>query len=44
LRTPSFGSEEKKAEESALLLLEFIGLSGQEKFLAKNCPMVTSSG
>ena len=38
LRTSFFGSEEKKARENALQLLEFIGLSGQENFLAKNLP------
>jgi len=38
LRTPFFWSEEKKAKENALQLMEFIGLSGQENFLAKNLP------
>jgi len=38
LRTPFFWSEEKKARENSLELLEFIGLSGQENILAKNMP------
>ena len=38
LRTPFFWSEEKKARENSLQLLEFIGLSGQENILAKNMP------
>jgi len=38
LRTPFFWTEEKKAKESSLRLLDFIELSGQENILAKNMP------
>jgi len=37
-RTALFWSEERKAKENSLQLLEFIGLSGQENILAKNMP------